>query len=94
MITTEVVKAHLAGTVLPQQNLRAEKCGMSKVMAGEDRAPSEKQQTSPDASLCPTPTTAMAGSQEGRFDLPVYLAYLDTQKNQLNAFAKHKRRPL
>jgi hypothetical protein len=45
MITTSIIEAHLAGTVLPQPDLRMRTSGTSEVMTTEDKAAIVKQQT-------------------------------------------------
>ena len=86
MITTEIIKAHLAGTVLPQPNSRAKTSGMSKVMAVEDKADVDKQQTSSEKIRSPALVIATTSRQEGSFNLPVYLAHLETQQNTIERF--------
>lgn len=86
MITTEIIKAHLAGTVLPQPNSRAKTSGISKVMAVEDKADVDKQQTSSGKIRSPALVIATTSRQEGSFNLPVYLAHLETQENTIAGF--------
>ena len=87
MITTDIIEAHLAGTVLPQPDARAKTSGTSKVMtAGEKAAIVDKQQTSTRKFRLPTPATATTSKQGGRLNLPVYLAHLETQQNTIERF--------
>lgn len=63
MITTEIINAHLAGTVLLQSRPRSD---TSKVMAGEDKACLSKQEMKPGTNLSRTlgSIPASTGAQE------------------------------
>ena len=86
MITTGIIEAHLAGTVLPQPDLRMRTSGTSKVMTTEDKAVIDKQQTTTRNFRLPTPATATTSKQDGRLNLPVYLAHLETQQTTIERF--------
>jgi hypothetical protein len=86
MITTEIIKAHLAGTVLPQPNSRANTSGMSKVMFVDDKAPIDERQTPSRDIRSPTLVTAATSEQEGSFSLSLYLAHLETQQNTIEKY--------
>lgn len=74
MITTEIINAHLAGTVLLQSRPRS---GTSKVMAGEDKACLSKQEMKPGTDLSPMlgSIPASTGAQDDHSDVPMCCAH-------------------
>ena len=86
MITTEIIKAHLAGDVLPRPGSRESTRGTSKVVAVEDKALGDKQHSSWRRTRSSTLVTAAPNKQEGSFDRLVYLAHLEMQENAITGF--------
>jgi hypothetical protein len=86
MITTEIIKAHLAGTVLPQPDSRENTRGTSKVVAIEDKAPVDKQHSSGRKTGSSTLATVATSQQKGSFDRLTYLAHLEMQENTIAGF--------
>ena len=86
MITTEIIKAHLAGTVLPRPDSREYTRGTSKVVAVEEEAPGDKQHSPWRKTRSSTLVTAATSKQESSFDRLVYLAHLEMQENIITEF--------
>lgn len=89
MITTEIIEAHLAGTVLPQPDSRGSTRGTSKIVAVEDKAPAvDKQHFSRSRTRSSTLAPAATSKDEGSFGLLVYLAHLEMQENTIAGFCR------
>lgn len=94
MITTDIIEAHLAGTVLPRWSSKTDTGGTPKVMSSGDKTPYDKQRTLPNTKLLSTIAAASTSSEGDHFDLSMYLTHLEAQKKQLDAFAQHKQSQL
>jgi hypothetical protein len=90
MINTQIIDTHLARAALHHPMSKPNAHDTVNPTVDGDKACTGAQRLPRSQSHPSTDTTPRVGSEEDDFDLSKYLAYLKTQREQMEMYAKHK----
>jgi hypothetical protein len=90
MIDTQIIETHLARAALHHQMSKLNAHDTVNPTVDEEKACTGTQRLLRGQSHPSTDTTPRVGPEEDYLDMSKYLAYLKTQREQMEMYAKHK----